>query len=478
MATISSPGIGSGLDINSIVTQLIAIERQPIVQLQREASSVQAKLSTYGKLQSGISSLRDAASALTSSSTWGQTVGTSSDATAVTASTNTSSKPGTYSVQATSLASAQTNATSAFAAADSLVGEGSLSIELGTWVGTTFTPKAGTSTVNITVGSPGQTVAQLRDTINASNAGVTASVLTDVSGARLVIRSTSTGEENGFRISVADTDGNNADASGLSALAYDPQAGVSTMARSQAAADATALIDGLSVRSASNTLSGVIDGVSVTLAKVTAAPVLITVAQDNEAIKSKIDAFVTAYNEVNTLLAEQTKYDAATKTAGLLQGDSAALSMRSQLRNMIGIASGASSAFSRLADVGFDVRTDGSITLSAAKLDFALSNPTEIRKLFSNNDLVTPANRGVALQLRDLADAILGADGTLQARTDGLNRRLDSNQDRQDRLTDRIALVEKRLRTQYTALDVKMGQLSSVASYMTQQLALINNQSN
>jgi flagellar hook-associated protein 2 len=480
MATISSIGIGSGLDIESVITQLVAVERAPVTKLQTEATSLQTKLSTYGKLQSGMAALRDAASALTRPSTWNATVGASSDTTSVSVTTGASTLPGSYSIEVQRLASVQSNATGVYASADALVGEGTLHIELGTWGAgqTSFTPKAGATAVDITVGPPAESLAQLRDKINASNSGVVASVLTDASGARLVLRSAATGEANGFRVGVSDNDGNNVDGIGLSALAFDPSAGILTMAQALAAANAAASLNGLPIASESNTLSNVLDGMTLTLGKVTTAPVLVEAKSDKESIRKALDSFVTAYNDLNKLVAEQTKYDAASKTAGVLQGDSAAVSIRSQMRSLLGSSSGASAMFTRLAEVGFDVQTDGSIKLDETKLANGLANLGEMKKLFSNSDLLTPANNGIATQLRAMADQVLGIEGSISTRTEGLRKRIDLNHDRQELLEDRIAMMEKRLRAQYTALDRQMASLNSLSNYVTQQLSVLNSSSN
>ena len=477
MATISSPGIGSGLDINSIITQLVAVERVPLTQLQTQATALQTKLSTYGKVQSVISALRDAASALTRAETWTKTTGTSSDPNAVSVTTSAATKPGNYSLQVNQLAAAQSNATAIFASPDALVGEGTLRIELGTWGAgqTSFTPKAGATAVNITVGPPAQSLAQLRDKINSSSAGVTASVLTDSTGSRLVLRSTLSGATNAFRTSVTDTDGNNSDALGLSALAFDPAAGILTMAQALAAANASASLNNLPIGSDSNTLSNVLDGMTITLNKVTSGPVQLSAAQDTPAIRKSVDAFVTAYNDLNKLLAEQTKFNGIDKSASALQGDSAALAIRSQMRNLLGTTSGASTMFTRLSEIGFDVKQDGSITVNETKLGNAMANADETRKLFGNSDTLVPANNGIATQIRAMADQLLGIDGTISQRSEGLRKRIDLNQDRQEQLSDRITMVEKRLRAQYTALDRQMGQLSSLSSYVTQQIAAFNN---
>ncbi|KQW40428.1 flagellar filament capping protein FliD [Rhizobacter sp. Root404] len=462
---VSSPGIGSGLDVNSIVTQLVAIERQPITTLQKQATDVQSQLSVYGQLQSKLSALQSASAALSQSTTWTQTAGTSSDPASVGVATDSTTRAGSYQVQVTSLASGQSVATaSSYASADAVIGEGTLHVQLGSWAGGGFAAKAGATAVDITIGPGAKTLAQVRDAINNANAGVTASVLTDSTGTRLVLRSSATGEVNGFQIGVTDTGGG-----GLSALAYDP-GGTSAMTLARPAADAIATIDNLPVRSASNTLSGVIDGVTLTLSKVTTAPVQIVAANDADAIKTKITAFVTAYNDVNSMLAAQTKYDAATKTAGALQGDSAAWGLRTQLRNMLGTTSGASSMFGRLSDIGFDVKSDGSISVNDTKLNNGLANLDQLRKVFANSDPVTPANDGVVLQMRKLTDRMLAFDGTLQSRTDGLQHRLDLNQTRQSQLEDRVTRTEARLRAQYSALDTQMNTLNGLSNYVQQQI--------
>lgn len=475
MANISSPGVGSGLDVNSIVTQLVAIERQPIVQLQTQASSLQTKLSAFGKLQSDLSALRDAAAALTSPSTWNQTTGASTDASSVTVTTDATNLPGSYSVQVTKLAQAQSNISKTYTAATDLVGEGTLHIELGSWDGAAFTAKPDATAIDITVGPPAKSLAEVRDMVNAANAGITATVLTDASGARLVFRSSATGAVNGFRVTVTDTDSNNVDTSGLSALAYDPSVGVVTMAQALAAANASALINGAPVSSTTNTLTNVVDGMTLQFQRETTTPVQITTAADKDAIGKKIEAFVSAYNDLNSELATQTKYDATTKTAGTLQGDSTAVSLRASLRNTLRGNTGASTTFTRLADIGFDVQQDGSIKLDSSKLGNALANLGELKKMFSNSDTLVPANNGFATLFRTQADRALGIDGSIASRSEGLRSSISRNEQRQADLEARVAQTEARLRRQYTALDTQMGQLQSLSTYVTQQMAVLTN---
>lgn len=476
MATISSPGVGSGLDVNSIVTQLVAIERAPISQLQREASSLQTKLSAFGKLQSNLSAVRDAAAALTRSSTWSQTTGTSSDASAVAVTTDANNLPGNFAVQVTQLASTQSNVSKSYASTSELVGEGTLRIELGTWgAGNSFTAKPDTTAVDITVGPPAKTLAEVRDMVNAANAGITASVLSDASGARLVFNSAASGAANGFRVSVTDTDGNNVDASGLSALAYNPAVGVVTMAQALAAANAAALVNGVPVSSATNTLTNLVEGMTLTLNRTTSTAVQITTAADKASIKKQVEDFVTAYNSLNTELASQTKFDAASKSAGALQGDSAAVGLRSLLRTTLRTESTASTVFTRLSDIGFDVQRDGSIKLDAKKLENGLANLPELKKLFATSDSLVPANNGIATLLRTQADQALGIEGSLSTRSDGLRSRITRNEKRQAEMEVRVQQTEARLRAQYTTLDKRMGELTGLSNYVTQQMTLLLN---
>lgn len=479
MATISSPGVGSGLDVNSILTQLVAIERQPIVQLQSQVSSLQTKLSAFGKLQSNLSALRDAASALTRASTWNQTTGTSSDPTAVAVTTDANNLPASYSVEVTQLARAQSNISKTYAAATDLVGEGTIHIELGTWgAGNGFTPNPDAAALDISVGPPAKSLAEVRDIINAAGAGITATVLTDASGARLVFRSSATGSANGFKLTVSDSDGNHVDTSGLSALAYDPSVGVVTMAQALAAANASALVNGAPITSTSNTLANLVDGMTLTFQRVTSGPVQITTAPDKDAIRKKVEAFVTAYNDLNKELAAQTKFDAGSKSAGALQGDSAAVGLRAALRATLRGNSAASTMFTRLADIGFDAQQDGSIKLDGAKLDNALANLGELKKLFANSDTLVTANNGFATLFRTQADQALGVDGSIASRSEGLRDRITRNEKRQAELEVRVSQVEARLRKQYTALDARMGQLQSLSNYVSQQVTLLNNSKN
>lgn len=478
--SISSAGIGSGLDVNSIISGLMKVEQAPLTDLQTRATAIQTTISAFGGVKSAVATFRDAAAALALPSTWNATAGTSSDSTAVSVSTNSNATAGTYAVAVTALAATQSTVSGTFASGDSLVGSGTLHIDLGTWSTgqAAFTAKTGSTGMDITVAST-DTLSTLAAKINSAGAGVTASIVTDTTGSRLVFSSTTTGTDNAFRVTAADSDGGNADATGLSALAFDPAGGTSTTTLTQGAANAAATVNGVGVTSATNTLTGVFNGLTLTLAKVSATPVQISVAQDTAGITKAVQGFVDAYNGLSTLLSTDLKYDSSTKVAGPLQADSAAVSLQRQLRNIVGGSSSASSTFTTLSQVGLEVQTDGTLKLNSTKLTNALtSNPSELKKLFTNVDMATPANNGIANRLRSFGDTVLGTSGLLTSRIAGLNTKLTSNQTDQDKLNNRLDATKARLQAQYTALDAKMASIGTLSTYITQQIANWNKSGN
>ena len=475
MSTMSSLGLGSGLDANSIVTKLVELERQPVVQLQKRAETLQTKISAYGQVQSSVSSLRDAARKLANPDIWATTKATPADSSVATFSTSAGAQVGNYAIDVTALASAQSvvNKTR-LASSTATLGAGTLTFETGSWSGTSFT--GGGSPVNVTIGA-GDTLEKIRDKINDAGTGVLASIVTDSGGARLVMTSKNTGAENGFRITASDSDGNNLDDAGLSALAYDQTPGSETLGteRTLTAKDAQAKINGVSVTSKTNTFTDVLPGITFTVSK--EASTTVSVAQDNETISKAISDFATSFSSMINLLRTNTKYDDATKTAGTLQGDATAVGILNQFRAIVGAGSGASSVFGTLSSIGVEMQTGGTLTVNQTKLTNALGKLSEVKKLFSNVDGANSANEGIATKLRGLADNMLGFEGALTNRTSGLRKSVQDNEKRQEEMDARVALFEKRLRAQYTALDKTMSQINGTSSYVSQMITNWNKSS-
>jgi flagellar hook-associated protein 2 len=470
MTTINSAGIGSGLDVNSIITQLMSIERAPLQRMQQDQTQIQSKLSAYGRMQGLISTMRDAALKLTNTDTWGATTATSGDTSVVAATASTTAVAGNYSLSVQQLASSQSVASTAWPASTSVVGSGTLRIELGTWGAgqTSFTGNPDKTAIDVTI-APSDTLAEVRDKINAAKAGVMATLVTDASGSRLVMSSTDTGAANAFRVTATDDDGNNTDTSGLSSLVFDTATKNST--QTQAGVNSIATVNGLSVSSASNTLSTVLQGVTLTLNKVSATPVSLTVASDSTSIQKSITDFATAYNALNSYLADQTKYDAGTKTAGLLQGDSGTNSLRSAMRQIVGSTGTNDGLFHRLAEVGLQPQADGSLATDSAKLSAATANLTDLKTLFANKDQTDATKNGFATQLQKWGDSLLAFDGAITTRSDSFKRQIDANNTEQDAFNLRLTSIQARLTAQYTALDTRMSQLTALSSYVSQQFA-------
>ena len=475
--SISSAGIGSGLDVNSIVTSLMAVEKKPLNQLQNQATQLAARLSTVGKMQGYFSALQTRANALTSPALWNSTLASSSDSAAVRVSTGADATPGSYSVAVSRLAAGQTITGSALASSSSTLGAGTLSIELGRYDGgpppTSFTGKAGAAAINLTVGAGESSLGALRDKINAAGAGVTATLVTDASGTRLSLRSKDTGAENAFRIGVVEASDDGNAATGLSALAFDATNAGSPMLRTASAGNAELTVNGIALSSASNTLTNVVDGLTLGLQKTTTSAVEVNVAADTASVKAALTGFVEAFNTLASFIRGQTAYNADSKSGGALQGDQGTLALQSQMRAVLNEGSSASATWSRLSDIGLALKSDGTLETSAPKLDNALGNLAELKKLLATDGL-TSAESGFGRRFKRLADAALGSDGVFQSRTDSIQASVTRNSKSQDSVQRRLGLTEARLRAQYSALDTTMANLSGLSTYMTQQISQFN----
>ena len=470
--TITSQGIGSGLDVTSIISSLMAVESLPLTALQSKATTLQTDLSAFGQVQSLVSAVQDAAQTLSDATQYNQTSTSSTDSSSVSATTTSGAAAGVYSISVSALSAAQSivSPTGQYTDGTSVVGTGSLTIQLGSWSAdkTTFTPGTGAA-VTVPIGASSDTLAGIASAINAANAGVSAAVVTDASGARLALQSSTSGVTNGFRVTVADDDGNDTDNAGLSRLAYDPQNSVNQMTLAQAAANTQATINGISVTSNTNSLSGVISGINFNLGKTTTQPVSINVTPNTTPIQTNVTAFVSAFNALNTFLATETKYDPTSNTAAPLQGDSTAVSIQNQMHSLISQVTGASSTFSTLSSLGVQLQTDGSLQLDATTFNAALTNLPQLTKALSNTDATTTSNNGFGAIFSNWASSMLTTGGTISGKTTAIQASITSNQKDQDTLNTELAATQARLQAQYTALDSTMSQANALAAYVQQQ---------
>ena len=399
MATLTSPGIGSGLDVNSIVTGLVDAERQPVAnRLDLKEAEYQAKLSALGSLKSALSSFQSSFSSLKSLSGFRQRTVSVGDESLFSASVTSTAPTGKMSVEVRQLAAAQSLATRAgeFGSLSDVVGGGTLTFKFGTASGYadgtgygdgTYSfaadPDKAIKTVSIAAGS---TLEEVRDAINAADIGVRATIVDDGSGAnsyRLLLSVEDTGAANNLEITVADDDGNNTDGAGLSRLAL--QDGATNLIQNVAGQDAKVIVDGLTIYSDTNEVTA-IPGVTLSLKKeAPGSPTSMDISLNTAEVTSQITEFVNSYNDLIQTIDAMTSYDAETETAGVLNGDASLRIITGQLRNIISDrVEYLTGTYDSLAAIGIVSERDGTLSLDSSKLDAALSSDLdEVVKLFA-----------------------------------------------------------------------------------------------
>ncbi|GGI16374.1 flagellar filament capping protein FliD [Oxalicibacterium faecigallinarum] len=392
MASItSSTGLGSGLEIDSIISQLMAVEQKPLAALAKKEASYQAKLSAYGTLNSAVSSFQSAMATLGKASTFEALKTSVADPLIYTAKSATNAIPGTYQVNVTQLAQAQTLATSGQTSKTASIGSGTattISFQFGSitggtltngvYSGATFTQDAEQATGSITINSSNNSLQGIRDAINAANMGVTATLVSDGSATpdRLVLTSTKTGESSSMKITVE------GDSALQNLLEYDPT-GTQNLTQQSAAQDTKLTVNGLEISSKTNSVSEAIQGVTLDVLKVGSSSMNIT--RDTSAVETGVNNFVKAYNELNTVLSGLMGYNATTQTAGALNGDSTARSIQEQVRKMLTSSlDGLSNTSMSLSKIGVAFQKDGSLAVDSGKLNKAMTdNYGDIASLFA-----------------------------------------------------------------------------------------------
>lgn len=395
---ITASGISSGLDINSIVTQLVAAERGPLNLIAAKKAAIQSKISAFGTLKSSLSSFQTALASLSTASKFNVQSTTVSDSTIFSATANGKATSGDYAVTVSQLAQSQKLATAGFSSTSDIVGSGTLTITLGTYdsVGNTFTANASKTPVDIVIPSGSDSLEKVRDAINAADAGVTASIVNDGStaGNRLVITSKDSGTVNSIKIGVSDNDGNALDDSGLSKLAFDPTlAGGSgkNLTQMQEAKNALLNIDGIDIVKSSNTITDALGGVTLKLLKVSGGSAAnLNIDTDTAAIEASVTAFVKAYNDLDTTIRKLTNFNETTNTGSALTGDATARNVASKIKSVLTGSISTGGALSTLSEIGVGFKSDGTLSLDSAKLqDKISSNFEDIAKLFATSATTT-----------------------------------------------------------------------------------------
>jgi|HigsolmetaAR205D_1030408.scaffolds.fasta_scaffold00231_25 flagellar hook-associated protein 2 len=449
MATYQSLGIGSGLDLNTLVAQLVAAERAPKQQqITKQQSKVAVELSAIGTLKGALSAFQGAASALKLPTSFNVFAAKSSNEEVFTVSAGELAPPGDYDVEVASIATAEQISSRAFANGETTIGTGTLTISVGE------------QSFTVEIGEDSATLKGIRDAINraSDNTGVRATIVNGTDGAHLVLTSQKTGEANRLTVTTS--------GAGLDVLAYSEEA-PNEYTQIRAAQDAIIYIAGTEHRSASNTVTGAIEGVTLNLVKADVGNVhSLTIARNIDTLVTRVNTFVTQFNSLAGVMASQQSYEPTTKTAGALLGDPLLRGIESSLRRELSRPiEGASPPYNTLSSIGITVKVDGKLELDQTKLRQALETDfAAVQRLFSGED-------GIAMRIDKALSPHLASDGSLAQRNETLNSRNKKLEDDLAALDARMAVIEQRYIKQFTALDALLAQLQTQSNYLAQQLA-------
>lgn len=442
MGISTTTGLGTGLNITQLVTQLVNSETQPVYDaLKTRETSTNAKLSALGSVKSALSTLSDAAKALNSTGSIATQTVSVSDTTRMSASVGAGAVSGKYSVEVTSLAQAARVTTQAFSSTAPVDPSGNSAFSI---------MMTGGASLSIPI-SATATLADLRNAINgsASNPGVTATILNADDGSHLLVTATKTGVANGFTL---------ANTAGTGLGATTALSGV----------DASVTINGSTLTRPSNQITDAVDGLTLNLVKTTdsGSPLTLTVASDNSALQNKLTALVNAYNNMTTVLKNQSAYNATTKTLSPLAGDSMIQTLQRSVRKALtDPVAGVNASYASLASVGVTVDRYGVMSLDSSKLNKAIA--AEGSGVLTN---LLNSSGGVITRISSFMNNYVSGSGTFSARTDSLNKVLrDITVSRQEE-DDRAAKLQASLSRQFQAMDSMVAKINSTGSYLTKML--------
>ncbi|CFR08053.1 flagellar filament capping protein FliD [Yersinia kristensenii] len=465
MASISSLGSGSGMNLNELLDKLTTSEMTRLTPLTNQQSSYKSKLTAFSVLQSSLAKLETASATLKKADTLNSTAVNSTN-TAFSATTDSKATAGSYVIEVTNLAKAQ-----------SLLSKDVPNV----------TDKLGNdnATRTITISQPGQekpleitltneqtSLADIRDAINKKEGNVNASIMkADDNTYYLALTSRDTGTKSEMTISVTGDETLN------DFLNYTSGStgGSGAMTQKVKAEDAQLTVNGVSITRQSNTITDAPQGVTINLKAETkaGAPEQLIITRDSSATKAAIQGFVDAYNSLQTTFASLTKYTAVTagkdqsSSNGALVGDGTLRTIQTQLKSQL--ASAQSGDLKTLASMGITQDLDGKLVIDSTKLDAVLKDkPNSVTAFFVGDGKST----GFATQTDNLLNGALDTTkGTLKAVTDGINKSLKSLDNQVISTTDSINANIERYKTQFTQLDKMMSSLNNTSSFLTQQFS-------
>jgi flagellar hook-associated protein 2 len=470
MASVS--GIGSGIDIDSIVASMVAAERAPKeTQLATLEKKTTTQITAIGALKGAISDFQTALGALNKPELFQARSATSSKSDLVGVTASTAAGAGSYQLEVKSLASSSKVALAAIpntAEAPARFTSGTFEVSLGV-PGIPPAPNTKES-FSVTIDENTNTLAGVRDAINTAgkDMGVSATIVTDEYGSRLVLSSSKTGA--GRDITVTATGADEPGLIGLSALNFDGTSGTGKDARVLTSAQSAELyVDGLKVISETNKVDGAIEGVTLDLKAKTVAnePLTIAVAEDKAGVKKQIQSFVDSYNKLIGVINAQTKVtsvgEGKAPVTGALVGDATARTLLNTIRNELVNVQG-DGALRALTDIGITTQKDGTLAIDSAKLDKAMASSFgELSGLFTGDN-------GLASRLDAKLKPYTETGGILEQRNKAMTETITKIDDQKEALTRRITSLQERLYKQFNAMDLLVGQLSNTSSSLLASL--------
>lgn len=471
-------GIGSGIDIDSIVKAMVSAEQAPKQgQLSKLESKTTTQLTNLGQLKGAISSFQTALAALNSPSQFLARTASSSVSSVATGTASQSASAGSYQLEVTQLANSSKVALAAVPSVEgTTLSSGTLSIKVGA-----------SSVLDVVVDSSNNTLAGVRDAINKAASGVSASIVTDDQGSRLVLTGSKSGDGNDISVTVA---GGAAETgkTALSSLAFSGNAVApdvaDTVTYPDGASDANYIadlqtfnasgklittaqsakltVDGLSITRDTNTISEVIGGVSLDLKSLGSSK--LTIAQDQSGVKANVQKFADAYNVMIGFINSATKVtvvnDTSAPVTGALLGDSSVRSLVNTVRGELTSVQG-DGAFRVLADLGVTTQRDGTLKVDSTILSKAVTADFDGIAAYFTGD------SGLAARLSTKLAAYTESGGILEQRTDSLQATLKKVDTQKTDLATRMASLTERLYTQYNAMDALVGQLKTTSDSLT-----------
>ena len=448
IAPVTSQGLGSGLDIATLVPALVNAVIQPQqTLLQATQTTDQTTISALGTLQSTLSSLQSAMTAITTGGGLSQLTAQSSDSSVFSATAGSGAVAGKYQVQVQTLAQVNTLESAAFSSSSAAVGTGP------------YTFSAGGNSFSVTLTSSNDTLSGLAAAINGAsgNSGVSASIINGTGGSYLLLSATQTGTANAVSVSSSS-----------------PVSFTSV----QSTSDATGTIDGLAFDSASNVVSNALSNVTLNLASASPDTTqTLTVSADTDSAAGAVQTFVSAYNAAISLLTSYTAYappssttnsssGSTTGTAGPLLGNLGVENVLYSLKSIVGGSAGSgNSAYSLLSQIGVTTNSDGSLSLNSTKLSSALQqNSGAVQSLFSGS-------KGIGTQLVTLLNSVAGPGGTLSAEVTGLQTDVGNITNQLSQLTAQASKLTTQYNAEFNAMDNVVAAYKSTESLLTQLYA-------